>query len=60
MASLVVIAVNEDGYRVVLGFAEGRNESKASWANFFHWLRNRGLDGVKLVVATSVLVCWRP
>ena len=55
MASLVVIAVNEDGYRVVLGFAEGRKESKASWANFFHWLRNRGLDGVKLVVGDKCL-----
>ena len=60
VAILVAIVVNEDGYRVVLGFAEGRKESKASWANFFHWLRNCGLDGVKLVVATSVLVCWRP
>ncbi|RYD05052.1 hypothetical protein N752_11390 [Desulforamulus aquiferis] len=30
MAILVVIAVNEDGYREVLGAAEGMNEDKAS------------------------------
>ena len=28
---LVAIAVNEDGYREVLGAAEGMKEDKASW-----------------------------
>ena len=58
VAILVAIAVNEDGYREVLGAAEGMKEDKASWISFFQWLRGRGLDGVKLVVATSALVCW--
>ncbi len=48
-AVLVAIAVNEDGYREVLGAAEGMKEDKASWVSFFQWLRGRGLDGVKLV-----------
>ena len=47
---LVAIAVNEDGYREILGAAEGMKEDKASWVSFFQWLRGRGLDGVKLVV----------
>ena len=45
MAILVAIAVNEDGYREVLGAAEGMKEDKASWVSFFQWLRSRGLDG---------------
>ena len=33
MAILVAIAVNEDGYREVLGAAEGMKEDKASWVS---------------------------
>ena len=36
VAILVAIAVNEDGYREVLGAAEGMKEDKASWVSFFH------------------------
>ena len=43
VAILVAIAVNEDGYREVLGAAEGMKEDKASWVSFFQWLRGRGL-----------------
>ena len=50
VAILVAIAVNEDGYHEVLGAAEGMKEDKASWINFFQWLRGRGLNGVKLIV----------
>ena len=32
VAILVAIAVNEDGYREVLGTAEGMKEDKASWS----------------------------
>ena len=45
----------EDGYREVLGAAEGMKEDKASWINFFQWLRGRGLDGVKLIVGDKCL-----
>ncbi len=55
VAILVAIAVNEDGYREVLGAAEGMKEDNASWVSFFQWLRNRGLDGVKLVVGDKCL-----
>ena len=33
VAILVAIAVNEDGYREVLGAAEGMKEDKASWVS---------------------------
>ena len=52
---LVAIAVNGDGYREVLGAAEGIKEDKASWVNFFQWLQGRGLDGVKLIVGDKCL-----
>ena len=59
VAILVAIAVNEDGYREVLGAAEGMKEDKASWVNFFQWLRGRGLDGLNWWLVTSALGCWR-
>ena len=34
VAVLVAIAVNEDGFREVLGAAEGMKEDKASWGQF--------------------------
>ena len=55
VAILVAIAVNEDGFREVLGAAEGMKEDKASWVSFFQWLRGRGLDGVKLVVGDKCM-----
>ena len=54
-AILVAVAVNEDGYREVLGAAEGVKEDKASWVSFFQWLHSRGLDGVKLVAGDKCL-----
>lgn len=50
VAILVAIAVNEDGYREVIGAAEGMKEDTASWLNFLRWLKNRGLEGVQLIV----------
>ncbi len=44
VAILVAIVVNKDGYREVLGAAEGFKEDKASWTNFFQCLRGRGLN----------------
>ena len=55
VAVFVEIAVNEDGFRDVLGAAEGMKEDKASWVNFFQWLRGRGLDGVKLIVGDKCM-----
>ena len=50
-----IIQLNEDGFREVLGAAEGMKEDKASWVSFFQWLRGRGLDGVKLIVGDKCM-----
>ena len=50
IAILVAIAVTQDGYREVIGAAEGMKEDKESWKSFLVSLRNRGLKGVQLVV----------
>lgn len=56
VAILVAIAVNEDGFREVLGATEGmKEEDKESWRCFFQWLRGRGLDGVKLIVGDKCM-----
>ena len=52
---LVAIAVNKDGLREILGAAEGMQEEKASWVNFFQWLRGRALDSVNLIVGDKCL-----
>jgi len=52
---LVALGVNEDGYREVIGAAEGMKEDKASWLSFFQWLKSRGLDGVQLIVGDKCL-----
>ena len=45
---MVSISVNEDGYREVIGCAEGFTESKECWRGFPSWLKSRGLRGVRM------------
>jgi transposase-like protein len=52
---LVALGVNEDGYREVIGAAEGMKEDKASWLTFLQWLKGRGLNGVRLIVGDKCL-----
>ena len=46
---LVAIGVNSDGFREVIGVAEGYRESEDGWCEFLLGLRDRGLRGVRLV-----------
>lgn len=48
---LVAIGVNADGYREVLGVAEGVREDSESWRTFLRYLRQRGLERIGLVVS---------
>lgn len=52
---LVAIGVDQDGYREIIGAAEGMKEDHESWKNFLVWLKERGLDGVKLIVGDKCL-----
>ena len=45
---MVAIGVNEDGYREVIGCAEGFTESAKCWRDFLSWLKSRGLRGVRM------------
>jgi transposase-like protein len=47
----VAVAVNGDGRREVLGVATGPSEAETFWTDFLRSLADRGLRGVKLVVA---------
>lgn len=55
IAVLVAVGVNEEGYREILGVAEGSREDKESWSNFLRYLKERGLKGVKLVISDKCL-----
>ena len=50
VAVLVAIGVDAEGFRQVLGVAEGCKEDKDSWLRFLRWLKERGLCGVRLFI----------
>lgn len=52
---LVAISVNEDGCREIIGAAEGMKEDKDSWRSFFVWLKERGLEGIRLIIGDKNL-----
>jgi putative transposase len=53
VAAIVVVAVNTDGRREVLGMATGASEAETFWTDFLRSLARRGLRGVKLVISDS-------
>lgn len=55
VAVLVAIGVDQDGYRQVLGVAEGMKEDAESWRGFLRHLKGRGLSGVELFVSDKCL-----
>ncbi len=52
---LVAIGIDQDGYRQILGVAEGAKEDKAGWLDFLRHLKERGLEGVQLVTSDRCL-----
>jgi transposase-like protein len=51
MAAIIAVGVNTDGRREVLGVATGPSEAETFWKGFLRSLADRGLRGVKLVIA---------
>ena len=49
VAVMVAIGVNDDGYREVIGAAEGLAESAECWREFLSRLKGRGLSGVRML-----------
>jgi len=52
---LVAIGVDQNGYREILGAAEGMKEDYESWKTFLLWLKERGLKGVRLFIGDKNL-----
>jgi putative transposase len=52
---LVAVGVDVNGYRDILGVAEGAKEDKESWVAFLRYLKERGLKGVKLFITDKCL-----
>ncbi len=51
MAVIIVVGVNEDGYRSVLSVDISHSENAADYGDVFRKLRERGLSGVQLVAS---------
>ena len=52
---LAAIGVGQDGYRRILGVVEGHKEDKAGWLAFLKQLKERGLQGIRLVISDACL-----
>jgi transposase-like protein len=52
---LVAIGVAEDGYREILGIAEGCKEDKAGWGGFLTYLKKRGLACPELFISDKCM-----
>lgn len=55
IAVLVAIGVRSDGYREIIGVAEGTKEDMESWRGFLRYLKGRGLKGVRLFISDKCL-----
>ncbi len=55
VAILIAMAVNDDGYRELIGAAEGMKEDTASWLEFLKGLKQRGLEGTQLFIGDKCL-----
>ena len=52
-SALIVVGVNEEGYREILGVRIANSESQQSWLETFRWLKSRGLRDVEVVVSDA-------
>jgi putative transposase len=55
VAVLIASGVDQEGYREVLGVAEGAKEDTQSWRAFLRHLKERGLRGVRLFITDKCL-----
>lgn len=52
---LAAIGVDQEGFRHILGVAEGHKEDQAGWLGFLKGLKKRGLTGVRLIISDACL-----
>jgi len=53
VAVIIACAVSSDGRREIIGMGIGESEAKVFWLAFLLSLKERGLEGVKLVISDS-------
>ena len=49
----IAIGINEEGKREIIGLKLSDTESLSTWNNFFKYLINRGLTGLKMVISDA-------
>ena len=50
---LIAIGVGTDGHRQILGVAEGEKEDLEGWRGFLRHLKDRGLQGIQLIISDA-------
>src|ERR1700761_1440621 len=50
---LIAIGVGTDGFRQILGVAEGGKEDLGGWGGFLRHLEDRGLKGIRLIISDA-------
>jgi len=54
LAAYVVLGINSEGYKEVLGLYVGQNESSKYWLNIFNELKNRGVKDIMVMCADGL------
>ena len=57
---LVAFGVNKEGYCDILGVADVSREDAESWKALFRYLKQRGLQSVRLIVSDKSTAFWTP
>ena len=57
---MVAIGVTEEGFREIIGVAEGAKEDKEGWGNFLKYLKNRGLQNTELFISDKCMDLLNP
>ena len=52
---LVAVGVNDDGFREIIGVAEGSKEDKESWKGFLRYLKERNLEKIDMIISDKSL-----
>src|SRR5690625_2102073 len=52
-AVYIACAVNEKGYREIIGLQVNHRESEENWATFFNYLKSRGIQSPKMVISVA-------
>src|SRR5690349_21401322 len=50
---LIAIGIGTDGFRQILGVAEGEKEDLEGWRGFLRHLKDRGREGVRLIISDA-------